>query len=100
MADDPRAELSRVMETLLGVLGGGAMSERQSAAPVGAGPADVTADVVVVGGGGGGLPAARAYWAGGATLGPIIAFAYRAAKAAHREPVPEEVARMASPPRR
>jgi 3-oxosteroid 1-dehydrogenase len=28
----------------------------------------------------------RAYWAGGATLGPIIASAYRAARAAHREP--------------
>jgi succinate dehydrogenase/fumarate reductase flavoprotein subunit len=28
-----------------------------------------------------------AYWAGGATLGPIIAFAYRAANAAHAEPV-------------
>jgi 3-oxosteroid 1-dehydrogenase len=27
----------------------------------------------------------RAYWAGGATLGPIIAFAYRAANAADRE---------------
>ena len=27
----------------------------------------------------------RAYWAGGATLGPIIAFAYRAANAAHAE---------------
>jgi 3-oxosteroid 1-dehydrogenase len=35
-------------------------------------------------------PSARAYWAGGATLGPIIAFAYRAANAAHREPVREE----------
>jgi hypothetical protein len=35
-------------------------------------------------------PSARAYWAGGATLGPIIAFAYRAANAAHREPVKEE----------
>jgi 3-oxosteroid 1-dehydrogenase len=35
-------------------------------------------------------PSARAYWAGGATLGPIIAFAYRAASAAHREPVREE----------
>jgi 3-oxosteroid 1-dehydrogenase len=32
---------------------------------------------------------ARAYWAGGATLGPIIAFAYRAANAAHAEPVKE-----------
>jgi 3-oxosteroid 1-dehydrogenase len=28
----------------------------------------------------------QAYWAGGATLGPIIAFAYRAAQAADREP--------------
>lgn len=28
---------------------------------------------------------AQAYWAGGATLGPIIAFAYRAALAAHAE---------------
>jgi succinate dehydrogenase/fumarate reductase flavoprotein subunit len=27
----------------------------------------------------------RAYWAGGATLGPILAFAYRAANAANRE---------------
>jgi hypothetical protein len=33
---------------------------------------------------------ARAYWAGGATLGPIIAFAYRAANAAHLEAVHEE----------
>ncbi len=30
---------------------------------------------------------AQAYWAGGATLGPIIAFAHRAAQAADREPV-------------
>ena len=30
---------------------------------------------------------AQAYWAGGATLGPIIALAYRAASAAHREQV-------------
>jgi len=29
----------------------------------------------------------RAYWAGGGTLGPIIGFAYRAANAAHKEPV-------------
>ena len=29
------------------------------------------------------------YWAGGATLGPIIAFAYRAANAAHAEAVKE-----------
>ncbi|MCW8275095.1 FAD-dependent oxidoreductase [Pseudomonas sp. PCH199] len=28
----------------------------------------------------------RAYWAGGSTLGPIIAFAYRAANQAHKEP--------------
>jgi hypothetical protein len=28
---------------------------------------------------------AQAYWAGGATLGPILAFAYRAANAAHTE---------------
>jgi 3-oxosteroid 1-dehydrogenase len=35
-------------------------------------------------------PSARAYWAGGATLGPIIAFAYRAANAAHREPARQE----------
>jgi 3-oxosteroid 1-dehydrogenase len=35
-------------------------------------------------------PSARAYWAGGATLGPIIALAYRAAQAAHREPIREE----------
>jgi 3-oxosteroid 1-dehydrogenase len=32
-------------------------------------------------------PSARAYWAGGGTLGPIIAFAHRAAHAAHAEPV-------------
>src|SRR4051795_60030 len=31
----------------------------------------------------------RAYWAGGATLGPIIALAYRAANAAHAEAVNE-----------
>ena len=28
---------------------------------------------------------ARAYWAGGATIGPILAFAYLAAAAAHKE---------------
>jgi 3-oxosteroid 1-dehydrogenase len=28
---------------------------------------------------------ARAYWAGGGTLGPILAFAYRAANTAHTE---------------
>jgi 3-oxosteroid 1-dehydrogenase len=32
-------------------------------------------------------PSAQAYWAGGATLGPILAMAYRAAHAAHEEPV-------------
>jgi hypothetical protein len=30
-------------------------------------------------------PSARAYWAGGGTLGPIIAYAYRAAHTAHAE---------------
>jgi hypothetical protein len=39
-------------------------------------------------------PSARAYWAGGGTLGPIIAYAYRAANAAHAEP-----ARGAAPAR-
>jgi 3-oxosteroid 1-dehydrogenase len=41
----------------------------------------------------------RAYWAGGATLGPIIAFAYRAANAAHQEPVkhPDRLARSLAP---
>jgi len=29
---------------------------------------------------------ARAYWAGGATLGPFLAYAYLAAKSAHRQP--------------
>jgi hypothetical protein len=29
----------------------------------------------------------RAYWAGGATIGPMIAFAYRASQAADAEPV-------------
>jgi 3-oxosteroid 1-dehydrogenase len=38
----------------------------------------------------------RAYWAGGATLGPIIASAYRAARAAHREPARGEAAVAAS----
>lgn len=33
----------------------------------------------------------RAYWAGGATIGPMIAFAYRAAHAADREPVKHTV---------
>ncbi len=31
-------------------------------------------------------PSARAYWAGGGTLGPMIAFAFRAAQAVDREP--------------
>jgi len=35
---------------------------------------------------------ARAYWAGGATLGPILAFSYLAAKAAHAEPVKQATA--------
>ena len=35
----------------------------------------------------------RAYWAGGATIGPMIAFAYRAAHAADREPVKHPVKR-------
>jgi hypothetical protein len=30
-------------------------------------------------------PSAQAYWAGGATLGPILAMAYRAANTAHHE---------------
>jgi 3-oxosteroid 1-dehydrogenase len=29
----------------------------------------------------------RAYWSGGATIGPMIAFAYRAAQAANQEPI-------------
>jgi 3-oxosteroid 1-dehydrogenase len=33
----------------------------------------------------------RAYWAGGATIGPMIAFAYRAALTADREPVKHAV---------
>ena len=39
---------------------------------------------------------ARAYWAGGATLGPIIAFAYRAARASDREAAraPADAARL------
>jgi 3-oxosteroid 1-dehydrogenase len=32
-------------------------------------------------------PSARAYWAGGATLGPILAFAYLAARSANKQPV-------------
>jgi succinate dehydrogenase/fumarate reductase flavoprotein subunit len=40
---------------------------------------------------------ARAYWAGGATLGPILAFSYLAARAAHAEPVKQaEAARAAA----
>jgi 3-oxosteroid 1-dehydrogenase len=39
---------------------------------------------------------AQAYWAGGATLGPILAFAYRAANAAHAEqPAQQSAARPA-----
>lgn len=34
-------------------------------------------------------PSAQAYWAGGATLGPILAMAYRAANAAHAEAIKE-----------
>jgi succinate dehydrogenase/fumarate reductase flavoprotein subunit len=34
-------------------------------------------------------PQARAYWAGGATLGPIIGFAHRAATACHARPARE-----------
>jgi predicted oxidoreductase len=30
---------------------------------------------------------ARAYWAGGGTLGPILAYAYLAGRHAHREPI-------------
>jgi 3-oxosteroid 1-dehydrogenase len=33
----------------------------------------------------------RAYWAGGATIGPMIGFAYRAARAANQEPVKHPV---------
>ena len=33
----------------------------------------------------------RAYWAGGATIGPMIAFAYRAARAADQEPLKQTV---------
>jgi len=39
---------------------------------------------------------AGSYWAGGATLGPIIAFAYRAATAAHAEPALDLAAATAS----
>jgi succinate dehydrogenase/fumarate reductase flavoprotein subunit len=35
---------------------------------------------------------ARAYWAGGATLGPILAFSYLAAKAANAEPAKQAAA--------
>jgi 3-oxosteroid 1-dehydrogenase len=37
---------------------------------------------------------AQAYWAGGATLGPIIALAHRAAQAAHREPTRQPAAAL------
>jgi 3-oxosteroid 1-dehydrogenase len=39
---------------------------------------------------------ARAYWAGGGTLGPIIALAYRAARAANAEQVRELPVRAAA----
>ena len=39
---------------------------------------------------------ARAYWAGGATLGPILAFSYLAAKDASAEPVKHVVAARAA----
>jgi hypothetical protein len=39
---------------------------------------------------------ARAYWAGGATLGPILALSYLAAKAANAEPVKEATAARAA----
>ncbi len=38
-------------------------------------------------------PSAQAYWAGGATLGPILAMAYRAANAAHAEQAAVDVPR-------
>lgn len=40
---------------------------------------------------------ARAYWAGGGTLGPILAFAWRAAHAAHDEAVKQTVPAEAAP---
>lgn len=39
---------------------------------------------------------ARAYWAGGGTLGPIIAFAWRAAHAAHDEAIKQTMAAEAA----
>src|SRR3954447_328684 len=42
-------------------------------------------------------PSAQAYWAGGATLGPIIAFAPRAAQAADRETICEPLPLAATP---
>jgi 3-oxosteroid 1-dehydrogenase len=42
---------------------------------------------------------AQAYWAGGATLGPIFAFAYRAARAADRERAAAPAAARLSPGR-
>ncbi|MGV9711087.1 FAD-dependent oxidoreductase [Gordonia sp. NPDC003424] len=41
---------------------------------------------------------AQAYWAGGATLGPIIAFAYRAAQAAHQNAPADLAVTAASTP--
>jgi 3-oxosteroid 1-dehydrogenase len=43
---------------------------------------------------------AQAYWAGGATLGPILALAQRAAKAAHAERVAEPTPSASPPPER
>jgi 3-oxosteroid 1-dehydrogenase len=42
-------------------------------------------------------PSAQAYWAGGATLGPIIAFAHRVTQAADREPIREPGPLAATP---
>ncbi|OCC07031.1 fumarate reductase [Labrys sp. WJW] len=39
---------------------------------------------------------ARAYWAGGGTLGPILAYAYLAAKRAHLEPVKTAAGKIAA----
>lgn len=39
---------------------------------------------------------ARAYWAGGGTLGPILAYAYLAAKQAHLEPVKTAAGKIAA----
>ena len=39
---------------------------------------------------------ARAYWAGGGTLGPILAYAYLAARRAHLEPIKAAVGKIAA----